>query len=172
MPVFNRTGRIVEDNWKTLPPSSNDQNLLNNGADSYIISGEQWQQYSHILSQRGKNLALKLTIDADLPELQNDIGFFSLIVIEFPHFTDGQGFSLAALLRERYGFRGELRAAGNILLDQLFYLKRCGFDSFELPDTDSQSAINPSAVTRALNSFSESYQQSCDQPLPLFRWRT
>lgn len=169
MPVFNRTGRIVEDNWKILPPDIEADNF--EGA-SYIMSVEQWQQNNHRLCQQEQNLALKLTIDTDLAELQSDIGFFSLIVIEFPHFTDGQGFSLAALLRERYGFRGELRASGNILLDQLFYLKRCGFDSFELPDTDSENAINPSAVVRALNSFSENYQQSCDQPLPLFRWRT
>ena len=169
MSVFNRTGRIVEDNWKTL---TEDHDVENLEKASYIVSIEQWNQYGHILCQQERNLALKLTIDADLAELQNDIGFFSLIVIEFPHFTDGQGFSLAALLRERYGYRGELRAAGSILLDQLFYLKRCGFDSFELPETESEPSVNPSEVVRALNSFSESYQQSSDQPLPLFRWRT
>ena len=58
----------------------------------------------------------------------------SLIAIRFAKFSDGRGYSIARLLRERYGYRGELRATGDVLRDQLLFLKRCGFDSFELRD--------------------------------------
>jgi uncharacterized protein (DUF934 family) len=79
---------------------------------------------------------------------------------------DGRGFSVARLLRERYGFTGELRASGGVIRDQLCYLQRCGFSSFDL-DAD----INIEAAVESLNDFSEGYQISVDLPTPLFRRR-
>ena len=79
---------------------------------------------------------------------------------------DGRGYSIARLLRERYGWRGELRAIGDVLRDQLFYLTRCGFDAFELrAGQDAQAALT------ALADFSEAYQSSVERPQPLFRRR-
>ena len=89
-----------------------------------------------------------------------------LLVVEFPRFTDGRGYSLGRLLRERHGYRGELRAVGNVLRDQLFYMHRCGFDAFELQPGKS--------VTEALEAFAElsvRYQAAVDEPRPLFRRR-
>lgn len=89
-----------------------------------------------------------------------------LIAVEFPRFTDGRGYSLGRLLRERHGYRGELRAVGNVLRDQLFYMHRCGFDAFELQPGKS--------VTDALAAFEElsvRYQPAVDEPQPLFRRR-
>lgn len=85
------------------------------------------------------------------------------IVIEFPHFTDGRGYSMARLLRERYGFRGEIRAAGEVLRDNLFYLERCGFDSFVLGDQ-----ANLEKALEGFSDFSEAYQASVERPRPLF----
>jgi len=80
--------------------------------------------------------------------------------------VDGRGYSIARLLRERYGWRGELRAIGDVLRDQLFYLTRCGFDAFELrAGQDAQAALT------ALADFSEAYQSSVERPQPLFRRR-
>lgn len=79
---------------------------------------------------------------------------------------DGRSFSTARLLRDAYGFKGELRAIGGIIRDQLFYLKRCGFDSFSLADD-----IDAEAAVASLSDFSESYQAAEDQKLPLFRRR-
>ena len=74
--------------------------------------------------------------------------------------------SIAALLRSRYGFKGELRAIGDVLRDQLFYLQRVGFSAFALrADKDIHDALN------ALSDFSETYQGAIDQALPLFRRR-
>ncbi|HXY05336.1 MAG TPA: DUF934 domain-containing protein [Burkholderiaceae bacterium] len=93
--------------------------------------------------------------------------FFSwigLIAVQFPKFTDGRGYSSAVLLRNRYGWRGELRAIGEVLPDQLFALRRVGFDSFAL-----RADRDPVAALGAFDPFSNVYQGSVDQPLPLFR---
>ena len=88
----------------------------------------------------------------------------ALIGVHFPKFTDGRGYSTAVLLRTRYGWRGELRALGDVLQDQLHALRRVGFDSFALrADRDPQSAL------RGFTPFSDAYQGSVDQPLPAFR---
>jgi uncharacterized protein (DUF934 family) len=88
-----------------------------------------------------------------------------LIAVRFPAFTDGRGLSTARLLRERYGFRGELRAIGDILRDQLFELARCGFDAFALrADQDIAAAL------AAFDDFSEAYQAASDRT-PLFARR-
>ncbi len=86
------------------------------------------------------------------------------IGVHFPKFTDGRGYSTAALLRSRYGWRGELRAFGDILQDQLFALRRVGFDTFVL-----RSDRDPETALRGFGVFSGSYQGSVDQPLPRFR---
>jgi hypothetical protein len=86
--------------------------------------------------------------------------------VNFPVFTDGRGYSIGRLLRERYGYTGELRAVGDIMQDQLFYLSRVGFDAFLLrADQSVEGAIT------ALDSFSEAYQASVERPDPLFRRR-
>lgn len=86
--------------------------------------------------------------------------------VHFPRFTDGRGYSIARLLRERFGYRGELRAVGDVRRDQLFYLSRVGFDAFLLPEgEDGEAAL------AALRDFSEAYQASVDRPQPLFRRR-
>lgn len=90
-----------------------------------------------------------------------------VIAVNFPKFTDGRGYSIARLLRERYGYEGELRAVGDVLLDQLFYMKRCGFDAYALrPDKDINQA------EQCLNVFSNTYQAAVDIKEPLFRRRT
>ena len=81
-------------------------------------------------------------------------------------FVDGRGYTLARLLRERHGYRGELRAIGDVLRDQLYYLSRCGFDAFAMrADQVPQQALS------AFDEFSEAYQASVERPEPLFRRR-
>ena len=105
-----------------------------------------------------------LDSDEDPDALADDIPRLACVGVNFQTFMDGRGFSLGRLLRERYGFRGELRALGHIIADQLFYLKRCGFDSFEVADD-----FDPAASPAFLDAFSVTYQAAADNPLPLFR---
>lgn len=90
----------------------------------------------------------------------------TLVAIEFPKFNDGRGLSIATLLRTRVGYRGELRAVGDVARDQLFQMARCGFDSFSLrADQDPQDAL------KAFADFGDAYQDSADGRGPVFRRR-
>ena len=92
------------------------------------------------------------------------MGKFSVIAVDFPKFADGRGYSIAYNLRARLGYVGELRAIGDVLRDQLFYMQRVGFDAFSpRPDKNIHDAL------KGLTDFSETYQTSFDQKLPLFR---
>jgi uncharacterized protein (DUF934 family) len=87
-----------------------------------------------------------------------------LIAIDFPAFHDGRGLSLAVLLRTRFGYRGELRAIGDVRPDLLHYLRRCGFDSFVLAEGVSVALDDPRLAPHA-----RYYQASVIDPQPVFR---
>ena len=99
-----------------------------------------------------------------LVESLADINRLALIAVNFPRFVDGRGYSFATLLRSRYGYRGELRAIGEVLRDQLFYMKRCGFDAFAV-----RAEKNIEDALRGLGDFSEPYQATVDLASPLYR---
>jgi len=113
------------------------------------------------------DLAPWLPSDTDLtPAMAESLMAAPLIGIDFPAFTDGRGYSLARLLRERYGYGGQIRALGDVLIDQLFFMSRCGIDAFSLRDDQVvEDALH------ALTTFSRSYQPGTDDPEPLFRRR-
>lgn len=124
--------------------------------DERIVPLAQWQGEPAVL----------LGMADDPAALAARLERLSTVVIEFPQFTDGRGYSIARLLRERYGFKGEIRATGEVLRDNLFYLSRCGFDSFVPSDqTKVEEALD------GLSDFSDGYQTSVERPLPLFRRR-
>ena len=94
------------------------------------------------------------------------LGIAGVIAINFPTFGDGRGYSIARLLRERYGYKGELRAVGEVARDHLHAMAQCGFDAFQLREGE-----NPQEALKAFGDFSEQYQATAAQPLPLFRRR-
>ncbi|KAF1052637.1 MAG: hypothetical protein GAK43_01802 [Stenotrophomonas maltophilia] len=107
-----------------------------------------------------------LDSDEEPEAIAEDLERFQVIGVNFPAFTDGRGFSIARLLRERFGFKGEIRALGDVLRDQLFFMQSCGFDAYAIrADRDPHDAL------ASLSDFSEVYQTSATQPQPLFRRR-
>ena len=94
------------------------------------------------------------------------IGDARVVAIRFPRFGDGRAYSIARLLRERYDYKGELRAVGEVGRDNLHYMRQCGFDAFEL-----RAGEDPQEALAAFGDFSDVYQSSTAQPLPLFRRR-
>ena len=117
-------------------------------------------------SQPEAGEVLRLEPADDPAKVADRLGTAVRVEVNFPSFTDGRGYSIARLLRERLGYQGELRAVGDVQRDQLFYLARCGFDAFLLRDgLDAEESL------RALQDFSEAYQASVERPEPLFRRR-
>tara|TARA_R110000824_G_scaffold21532_5_gene80228 strand:+ start:646 stop:1071 length:426 start_codon:yes stop_codon:yes gene_type:complete len=89
----------------------------------------------------------------------------SLIEVDFPAFGDGRGYSAAQILRES-GYVGELRASGDVLLDQVAHMRRCGFDAFA-----PNSSINPELMEEAINRYEHVYQATSDQRTPIWKHR-
>jgi len=165
MPDLILNGAVTEDNWCYLDKTDSP-------ADQQIPEGKvvvpltTWLARKDQLSRRN-DLGVWLDSNEEPEGIAEDLNKLPLIAINFPKFVDGRGYSIARLIRERYQFTGELRAIGDVLLDQLFYMKRCGFNSFALrADRSSEKAL------AGLNTFSEVYQAGVDQPLPLFRRRS
>ena len=88
------------------------------------------------------------------------------VEVNFPKFGDGRGFSIARLLRERCGYKGELRAVGQVARDHLYYMEQCGFDAYLLRDGEDVAE-----ALAAFDDYSEAYQSTVAQPIPLFRRR-
>lgn len=154
---------VVQDNWQLL--EQDPAGALPFSGD-VIVPLALWTSERDALSFRLGRIGVWLETDADPGSIAQDLPRFDVIAVRFASFSDGRGHSLARLLRERHGYRGELRAIGEVLRDQLYYLSRCGFDTFALrADQDPQQALS------ALDDFSEAYQASVERPEPLFRRR-
>jgi uncharacterized protein (DUF934 family) len=125
-----------------------------------------WQCERAALLARNGRLGLRLDSSEGPEAIVEDLAHFDVIAVNFPKVTDGRGYSTARLLRDRYGYQGEIRAVGDVQRDQLLYLSRCGFDAFALKERR-----DPQAALAAFSEFSEAYQESVDRPLPLFRRR-
>ena len=157
-----RDGAIVNDDW-TLIASDHDTALPNG---KLIVPLKVWALRKTELLARAEPIGVWLDGHGDVATLADSVDQLALIAINFPKFADGRGYSAAALLRTRYGFKGELRAIGDVLRDQIFYMQRVGFNAFAArADKDIVDAL------RALTDFSETYQGATDQPVPLFRRR-
>lgn len=162
-----RDRAVVADDWSVIP-AGDDAAALPGG--KIIVPLNIWLGRREELTRRNSALNQPLGVWLDSHEdpaaLADSIHRFAVIAVNFPKFADGRGYSIAALLRSRYGFTGELRAIGDVLRDQLFYMQRVGFNAFAVrADKDIHDAV------QALADFSETYQASIDQPLPLFRRR-
>ncbi|WP_280539239.1 DUF934 domain-containing protein [Chromohalobacter sp. 11-W] len=160
MPDQSRTliaeRRVQNDEWVLC-----EENVSRPENGRIIVPLVEWQEAS------GDDVAPLLVSDTELtPELAEQLLDAPLIAIDFPKFTDGRGYSIARQLRERYGYQGQIRAVGDVLIDQLYYMSRCGFDAFLLrEDQVVEDALN------ALDTFTLSYQPGTDTPEPLFRRR-
>lgn len=154
MPALIRNNAIVEDVW---PFAAADHPAT---GQYRVFSLDGWLE-----AESPQGVAVELQPGEDCRLLADRLTALPLIAVNFPDFTDGRGFSIARELRD-LGYRGELRARGHILPDQVHFLRRCGFDAFQPVD---ESRLQPSLAR--LQAFSEHYQAAADQPLPLFRRR-
>ena len=126
-----RNGELVTSSFvdasgaETIPP-----------AGPVIVSLDQWKAHRDDLLARGTPLGIRLRSDQPPELIAPDLERFTAIALEFPKFRDGRAYSNARILRERYGFRGELRAVGDVLMEQLHFMLRTGFNAFEIAGPD------------------------------------
>jgi uncharacterized protein (DUF934 family) len=154
------------DPWLLLKAGADGALLTVPPVGDFIVPLKLWlEQRAALLARQGR-LGVWLDSNEDPAAIADDLAHFALIAVNFPKFTDGRGYSTARLLRERYGWRGELRAIGDVLRDQLFYMARVGFDAYVLREDQ-----NVDDALKAFHDFSEVYQTAVDQPQPLFRRR-
>lgn len=166
MPKLIKDGAIVEDSWTLLAKPEGEAASVEVPAGQVIVPLSVWlAQKAHL--QTRQDIGVWLDSDETASQLGDDARALPLVAVNFPVFMDGRSFSTARLLRERYGFTGELRAVGNFIRDQLCYLRRCGVNAFAFTRED----MNLEDALKSLGDFSEYYQASVDQPLPLFRRR-
>ncbi|RFC36771.1 MAG: Uncharacterized conserved protein, DUF934 family [Candidatus Nitrotoga sp. SPKER] len=155
---------VVSDDWTVLRLSENETpESVTVPAAKVIVPLKVWQAQRAKLQNRTE-LGVWLASNERPEELKGEVEKFDVIAVDFPKFADGRGYSIAYNLRARLGYVGELRAIGDVLRDQMFYMQRVGFDAFApRPDKNIHDAL------KGLTDFSETYQTSLDQKLPLFR---
>jgi uncharacterized protein (DUF934 family) len=174
MATLVRNERIASDSWQLLEGGA--AHWLTVGEDGFVPDFPAQDDLIvplSLLKVRGKELfgragrtGVVLEPDEDPAAVAEVLDQISLVAVRFPKFGDGRGYSSARLLRERYGYRGELRAVGDVLRDQLLFMRRSGFDSFSLRDDQ-----DPAEAIAAFGELSEQYQASNTEPQPLFRRR-
>lgn len=151
---------IVDDRWSVVRDA--DAALPPTGP--VIVPLATWKSNRESLSARG-DVGVWLQPSDDPAELAKDTANLTIIAVDFPQFTDGRGYSIGRLLRERYGFAGELRAIGDVQHDQLYYLAQCGFNAFSIrADRSADDAL------AGLAAFSDGYQLT-NARTPWFRRR-
>ncbi|NML30901.1 DUF934 domain-containing protein [Paraburkholderia antibiotica] len=160
---------IVNDDW-TVVRSAEDGTLPAVNAlpaGKVIVPLALWQaERDALIASRGAaELGVWLAPDSEPADIVVDFDKLALIAVDFPVFRDGRGYSIGRLLRERYGYKGELRSIGDVLRDQITFMYRCGFDAYALrADKDLNDAL------KAFDEFSVQYQSAVDLS-PLFRRR-
>ena len=157
--------RVEPERWRYAGLPGDDTSATP-GEGPIVVPLAEWLGKRDEPAARRTPVGVWLKPDDDPAVLAPDLPHLALVAIHFPKFADGRGYSTAFLLRTRHGYRGELRAIGDVGRDQLFLLKRCGFDSFALA-----SHRDPEAALAGLDDFTLRYQGSVDDPLPLFRKR-
>ena len=152
MPLI-KNGTLVEDNWVRVIDGAPLPD-----ADALLLSLDVWRDSRDALIASGKRLGILLAADQPPVLIADDIGRFDLVALDFPTFKDGRAYSYARLLRERHGYARELRAVGHVLRDQFSFMRRCGFDAFEIADGASAEDW-----ARAMTEISRVYQPATDR---------
>lgn len=153
-----KDGRVTEDAWRLV----GDEEAVSPSGHA-IVSLSRWNKEGNALLASGGPLGVVLRSKESPQDISNR-DQLALIAVDFPAFTDGRGFTSARLLRTRLGYKGEIRAVGDVLRDELFFMKRCGIDSFAMkPGKDIEGALD------AFQDFSVTYQAAADDERPLFR---
>ena len=147
-----RNRKIVDDDWVHV---ADGEDVPAQG--KVLVSFERWRSEREALLARNGQLGIILANTVDPADIQNDLKNFEVVAVDFPIYRDGRAFSIGRLVRDRLGYQGELRAVGNVLRDQLFFMERCGFNAYELEEGKSiEDAL------AAFGEFTVTYQDATE----------
>lgn len=162
MPRLIKAEAIIEDGWHWIEDKAATLDALPSGPA--LVPLALWQSERDALLKRNGDLGIWLDSDEEAESIADDLDHFTVIGLNFPAYADGRNLSNAVLLRSRFGFKGEIRAIGDVARDQLSYMRRCGFDAFQIPpERDAGQEIAGLKVMR------DYYQGDVLEPQPLFR---
>ena len=140
---------VVDDRWTLVRDAAGDSSPPQGPV---IVPLATWKARHDELAARA-DVGVWLAPSDDPIDVSADAATLPIIAVDFPQFTDGRGYSIGRLLRERYKFEGELRAIGDVQRDQIFYLSQCGFNAFAVrEDRSVDDALS------ALDDFTDGYQ--------------
>ncbi|MBF1800627.1 DUF934 domain-containing protein [Alloalcanivorax profundimaris] len=159
-------GEIVDNTWVRFDADQLEADGLPDGG-AVIVPLAYWKAHRDTLLERNDPVGVCLEPGEEPADLAEDLPRLSLVAVHFPAFKDGRGYSYARELRTRYRFEGEVRAVGDVLQDQLFYLHRVGFNAFEVrADRDIEEALE-----NGLRPFTVTYQGDVHDPRPIYQRR-
>ncbi len=164
--LIDTKGQLLANPWQLLPKDCTLETASLTSATHLLVPADFWLANKTLFQNVGKQIGLWLDSGQSAHMLKDELATLPLIALNFPGFKDGRSYSTAAVLCQHYQFAGEIRAIGDVLRDQLFLMKRCGFTTFDLKD----SVKLEDAVT-AFNDFTTNYQATVELPVPLFRRR-
>jgi uncharacterized protein (DUF934 family) len=142
-----RDGAFHVDQWQAAP----DDGALPDG--SVVVSKKRWLAEREVLTLRDGLVGLRIEPGEAIDDIAGDLGRFALVALSFPKFSDGRAFSTARLLREKHVFSGELRAVGNVLADQIPFMRRVGFDSYEVRHLPTRKALAEKRIAEVTVSY-------------------
>ena len=144
-----KNGSFIPDSWRSIAEGEDAP-----PAGHVIMPLDWWLQERDAFANSNAPIGVRIDPGTPIESYVDDLPRFLLIALAFPKFGDGRAFSTAALLRERYGFTGEIRALGDVLIDQIQMMERCGFDTFEIADGTTERFLR----TRGAPAYSKFYQ--------------
>lgn len=153
-----RDRRISESRWQHVPEGTLTFDEATKLPDAAVVALADWRVHRVALLNRGANVGVRLGAADTVDEIARDLDAIGLVALGFESFSEGRPYTQARLLRERYGYRGEIRAVGDVSRDRLAFMERCGFDAFELGEQrDLDEALS------AFAEISDVYQPAADR---------
>jgi uncharacterized protein (DUF934 family) len=162
--LIDRSGTPQPNPWELLPRDATLETALASTSQHLLVNALLWREHKAALQQGGKQVAVWLDSDQGADLIAADLPELSFVALNFPGFMDGRAYSTAVVLRRHLGYTGEIRAIGDVLRDQLFFMKRCGFTMFDIKDS-----VKLEDAQRAFSDFSATHASTIEEPQPLFR---
>lgn len=164
--LIDTKAQVLNNTWLLLAKDATLDTALAAPDSHLLVPASLWLAHKQELLNTGKQIATWLDSEQPASLIAGELNELPMVALNFPMFMDGRAYSTAVILRKHFKYAGEIRAIGDVLRDQLFMMKRCGFTTFDLRDS-----VKLEDAQKAFNDFTTNYQATVETPEPLFRRR-